>query len=364
MNTMSGSMRPRRTGVALAGLLALGLSATPATAGSDTTIKSAGTRTTRTATETDGGINPTNVAIVETDLTAARCVTLPPEQQMHAVEANAYATGAGVTVAVLDGGFNLSHPDLLGHIASGGRDMLDNDKNPNDLGNGIDDDQDGVVDRCVGHGTFISGMVLKVAPGAKILPVRVRNDEGHGSDRSVADGIAYAISMKAKVINLSLEIEDVRRVDVRCQLNNALRQGVSVVVSAGNDALNELTSLADVSGGIAVGAVDPADRLAAFSNFVDAPPSSLAARFVLAPGVDLFGPIGSPTADARGIWSGTSFSSGLVSGAVAVVRQARPSLWPTQVADLLVRTCDPATDRFGAPLSYAGRVNVLRAVTE
>lgn len=349
----------RRRLATLAGLVILSLAAVPAAA------KDRDHRSNRRSDRDTGDINPTNVAVVETDLSAksAEDGTLAPEVQMRALEAHPYATGRGVTVAVLDGGFNVNHPDIAGRIRGDRWDAVDNDPDPNDLGNGIDDDGDGIVDRGAGHGTFVAGMVLKIAPGARILPIRVRDDEGHGSNVWVARGIAYAISRGAHVINLSLEVTDFQDDTVRTKLARAARLGISVVVSAGNDGAQELTTLAQISGGLAAGAVDSADRIAGFSNFdAGTEPVAGAPRLVFAPGVDLYGPIGSPTTDARGIWSGTSFSAGLLSGAVAVVREARPAMLPPGIADLLIRTADPVRDEFGAELVSTGRVNLAKAV--
>lgn len=360
MENEHGSRGRVRRRTAVASLFLLGLAAGPAAA-RDSHCDGA-----RRSERTTGDINPTNVAVVETDLCtrAESSGTLAPEVQMHAIEANAYATGAGVTVAVLDGGFNLDHPDLAGRVRLDRWDAVENDRDPNDLGNGIDDDRDGIVDRAVGHGTFVAGMVLRIAPDAMILPVRVRDDEGHGSNVWVAQGISYAISRKVKVINLSLEVTDFMDDTVRAKLASAARAGISVVVSAGNDGEEDLTELADISGGIAAGAVDSSDRVADFSNCDDdAPDAPGAPRLLFAPGVDLFGPIGSPTRDARGVWSGTSFSAGLVSGAVAVLREERPWLSPSGIADQLIRTADPVFDADGAVLDGTGRVNLLRAVT-
>src|SRR4051794_10151224 len=55
-----------------------------------------------------------------------------------------------------------------------------------------------------GHGTFVAGIALHVAPQAMVLPVRVLNEDGRGSTSLVAEGIRQAAKSGAKVINLSL----------------------------------------------------------------------------------------------------------------------------------------------------------------
>ena len=103
------------------------------------------------------------------------------------------ATGDGVLVAVLDGGFNLAHPDIAKRISKDAYDAIDLDDDPNDGGNGVDDDLDGTVDDAVGHGTFVASMVLLAAPDATILPIRIVDDEGYGTEKEIVDGIEYAV---------------------------------------------------------------------------------------------------------------------------------------------------------------------------
>jgi hypothetical protein len=98
--------------------------------------------------------------------------------RIRAPEAQAIAKGAGVIVAVLDAGVQLSHPRLVQGLAPGGVDLVDGDADPLDSPDGVDSDKDGIVDEAVGHGTFVAGMVLAVAPKAAVLPIRVLTATG------------------------------------------------------------------------------------------------------------------------------------------------------------------------------------------
>lgn len=217
--------------------------------------------------------------------------------------------GEGVVVAVIDTGIDASHPLLLGHVAPGGYDFVDNDANPSDLGNGIDDDRDGVIDEGVGHGTFVSSLILAVAPSARILPLRALNSDNGGTASSVGLAIGYAVSHGAKVINLSAGVA-VELNFIKQAVANARRAGVIVVASAGNRQIPTVDFPANQGDALAVGAVGSTDVKAPFSSYGQA-------LDLVAPGLDLVGAHPLPFArTAR--WSGTSFSTALVAGAAAL----------------------------------------------
>jgi subtilisin family serine protease len=214
-----------------------------------------------------------------------------------------------------------------------------------------------VTDGGVGHGTFVSGMILAVAPDAWILPVRIADDEGYGLESDLCSGIDFAIAMGADVINISFETANLT-VAVRDKLHDAYSHGITVVVSAGNDSSDQMRALAQDGTTISVGAVDDDDQIAPFSNT----PSDGVGLTLLAPGVDLWGPHGGPTNDANCTWSGTSFSAPLASGAVALAIELNPALTPSGARDCLrAASTAPVTAWNGSTYPYAGRLD-LRAV--
>jgi subtilisin family serine protease len=185
---------------------------------------------------------------------------------IHADEAHLVTTGAGATVAVVDTGIDAAHPDLAGRIGPG-FDFVDGDSTPQD-GNG--------------HGTHVSGIVAadanngigvdSVAPGASIMPVRVLDNSGSGSDADVSKGIDWATDHGADVINLSLGgtiptsglgLQD----DMTAAVQRAVDHGVVVVAAAGNDGLPfcENNSLAGKV--LCVGAVDKRGNRSFYSSF-------------------------------------------------------------------------------------------------
>jgi subtilisin family serine protease len=185
---------------------------------------------------------------------------------IHADEAHAVTTGAGAVVAVVDTGVDASHPDLQGRIGPG-FDFVDGDSTPQD-GNG--------------HGTHVSGIIAadanngvgvdSVAPGAEIMPVRVLDSSGSGSDSDVAKGIDWAVNHGANVINLSLGgtvptsglgVQD----DISSAVQRAVSRGVVVVAAAGNDGLPFCENDSEQGKVLCVGAVDRRGSRTFYSSF-------------------------------------------------------------------------------------------------
>lgn len=304
---------------------------------------------------TAGEINPTNSPLFGSDFDARR-----PALDAHIgiTASHCSATGDGVIVAVLDSGFNLQHPEIAARVLPYGFDPVGDDWNPQDRGNGVDDDGDGYPDAGVGHGTFVAGMVLAVAPDASILPVRIADDEGYGLEDELLAGIDFAIAMDADVVNLSFESATLS-LGVRDKLRQARDAGIVVVVSAGNSGSEHLGVLASDGTTIAVGATDLDDRIAEFSNT----PDDAGELALLAPGVYLHGPHGGPTNDACCYWSGTSFAAPLASGAAALALELSPGSSPAQVKDLLrAASTAPVTTSSGAAYAHAGRIDLLEVV--
>ena len=180
--------------------------------------------------------------------------------------AHAVATGRGAVVAVIDTGVYRAHPDLQGGRVMAGYDFVDRDADPQDT-----------VD---GHGTHVLGIVgategnsegvASVAPGARLLPVRVLGDDGSGTVEQVAEGIDYAVAQGADVINLSLG-GDVPLVgsapEYNAAIDRALDAGRVVVAASGNDGLPACGQPAARGRLLCVGAVDRRRQRSFFSNF-------------------------------------------------------------------------------------------------
>lgn len=254
-------------------------------------------------------------------------------------------TGAGVTVAVIDTGVDLDHPDLVSSLFV----------NPGEIpGNGKDDDQNGFIDDVhgydfadndadpndlSGHGTHVAGTIAAgnngfgatgVAPGAKILPVRVLGANGSGSSRDVAEGIRYAADLGADIINLSLGGAFSQAIERA--IDYARELGAIVIASAGNEAASTPSYPARFSQSdsnvISVGAHDSAGRIAGFSNDVGASGSVQ----IDAPGVGVFSTY---VGGGYRTLSGTSMAAPHVAGLAALTLSANPDLTSQELRDLL-----------------------------
>jgi subtilisin family serine protease len=230
--------------------------------------------------------------------------------RLRVAEAQARSTGAGVVVAVVDTGVQLDHPALADRLVPG-YDFI-----------GLDDDpSEAPAGEATGHGTFIAGLILKIAPDARVMPIRALDANGLGTAYSVAKGVDFAYRHGATVINLSFgapdELEGLEEV-----IDEAAETAV-VVVAAGNDD-TEPGFPSKESDTLSVAAVDDTDVKASFSNFssdVD----------LAAPGVAL---VSAFPGSGYAKWSGTSFSAPLVAAGAAMVFALSPATDPFRPEDV------------------------------
>lgn len=231
------------------------------------------------------------------------------------------ATGGGPRVAVLDTGLAVKdlRPASFGACITcvAGTDDDEPDRNPTPV-------PDQQLDPAAGHGTFIAGLIVQVAPTAQVQVHRVLSGLGDGDETTIARVIA-GLAGKVDILNLSFSGYTL---DQPHLLASAIRSvqlaGGIVVASAGNDGGCRPTFPAALPDVVSVGAVGPAGP-APFSNHgpwvrACAPGVDLVSGFfdefdgTNAPGPDGIDP-DHYTGYAR--WSGTSFSAPLVAGALA-----------------------------------------------
>jgi hypothetical protein len=232
--------------------------------------------------------------------------------------------GSGVTVAVLDTGVK-AHPTF-------GADQITRV------------DLVGDQEQSHSHGTSVASLISGVdsqapgvAPAAKILDVRVANGRGMSVSSLIADGIYQALDRGAQVINISMGGEGDSPI-LRRAVNDARDRGAWVVAAAGNETQDALSFPAAVPSVISVGSVDAGNRQAYFSN-------SGQGLDITAPGVGLT--VAWDT-DKLARASGTSHSTGLVSGAIAAMLSRGYS-----AADIERQLKQWATPT-GAPTSHTG----------
>ena len=217
-----------------------------------------------------------------------------------------------VVVAVIDGGFDLA-VEALADRTEEGYDAIDDDADPEDAGNQVDDDHDGVTDRGVGHGTAVAALIAVAAPECTIVPIRAFDDEGRGTTFALASAIRAAMRRGARVINVSGGAIGPSTI-VASSLSAAEQADVLVVASSGNDGSNStITFPASNPHVVAVTGVDGA--------FLRDPVANVGAAVdVSAVSLGVIAPYPGMTA-GYGTWYGTSFSCAAFSAAAARLLQ-------------------------------------------
>ncbi|MFE0104785.1 S8 family peptidase [Streptomyces sp. NPDC059009] len=224
--------------------------------------------------------------------------------------------GAGVTAYVIDTGIRTTHRDFGGRARSG-YDFVDHDRTAQD-GNG--------------HGTHVAGTIagrtFGVAKKAKVVGVRVLDNEGSGTTAQVIAGIDWVTRHAQKPAVANLSLGGYANAQLDAAVRNSIASGVTYTVAAGNDGLPaSLYSPARVRQAITVGATDKKDARASFSNW--------GARLDLfAPGVAITSASNRGNT-ARATLSGTSMASPHAAGAAALYLAGHSWASPAEVAKAL-----------------------------
>jgi len=251
-----------------------------------------------------------------------------------------------VTIAVIDSGIQLDHPDLASQLWV----------NPGEIGgNGLDDDSNGYIDDVKGwnfvssnnsvadengHGTLVAGVaaaeagngkgIAGVCPLCRIMPVKVMSSGGTANYSDIAAGVLYAAQKGAKVINISLggysDSNTLRNaITAAATSNNAV-----IAAGAGNDNLNKIFYPAAYPSVLAVAGTKNDDTKADVSNYgtwVD----------VSAPAVDI------RTTALGGDWlngSGTSMAAPFAAGLAGLLLSLHPVWGQALVRSQIVHTTD------------------------
>ena len=305
-----------------------------------------------------------------------------------------------IVVAVLDTGVDIDHPDLKDNIWVNVDEISSN---------GNDDDHNGYIDDINGwdflesipdprpkikensteagiqHGTLISGIiaaegnngqgVIGLSYEARIMPLRVLNNDGTGNVNQVIQGINYAIYNGAKIINLSF-VGSEKSYFLKEALKKAWDMGLIVVAAAGNETANSpfdlnkaptypicLDAEEKENFIIGVAATDSQDKKASFSDY------GASCIDISSPGTKFYGPlVYQPEKGFNnyygGYWSGTSLSAPLVSSLAALVWSTNPLLSQKNVRDIILEQADEIDSLnpdFQGQLGK-GRINAFKAV--
>jgi len=205
-----------------------------------------------------------------------------------------------VLVAILDTGIDQNHEDLIGQIVAAVN--FTDSPTTNDI---------------YGHGTHVAGIIAAehnsvgvagLAPGCKLLNVKVADDRGRCQVSDLARGIIWAVDNGADVINISIQIKE-SSPELEQAINYAWDNGAVIIAAAGNNGSQSPIYPAYYNNCLAVAAVKQDDSLAPLSNHGDW-------VNVAAPGFQIYSTLPD---NSYGFESGTSFATAYVSGMAALL---------------------------------------------
>jgi subtilisin family serine protease len=261
-----------------------------------------------------------------------------PGSDLNAVPAWDLHTGsASVSIAVLDDGLDLTHPEFAGRLLPG-YDFVNNDSDPSPLGNDAHGTAAAGIAAAAGNnGIGVSG----VAWGVRVRPGKVLQG-GSGAWSYLAAALLWAADQGADVISMSLGGAGAPQ-SVLDAVNYAHNAGSVLLASAGNDNTSAPSYPAAYANVISVGALSPCNGRKT--------PSTCDGEYwwgsnfgsgmdFLAPGTrihttDITGSAGYSPGDYTATFNGTSAACPFAAGVAALIRSADPSLTPNEVRALM-----------------------------
>ncbi|RIQ28215.1 S8 family peptidase, partial [Jiangella rhizosphaerae] len=274
--------------------------------------------------------------------------------------------GTGVTVAVLDTGYDAAHPDLAGQVAQAA------------------DFSGTTVQDANGHGTHVAATVAGtgaasggarrgVAPGADLLIGKVIGADGTGQNSWLIEGMEWAVAQGADIVSMSLSSEVTDGSDPLSQAVDSLTaaSGTLFVAAAGNEGPGATSvrapGVADAA--LSVGAVDKSDVLAGFSSRGPRLRDNAIKPEITAPGVGIVAAraagtsLGDPVDALHTSLDGTSMATPHVSGAAALLLQRHPDWTADRLKRALVQSARELDD-YTVYEQGAGRLDAARAVSQ
>ena len=257
-----------------------------------------------------------------------------------------------VVVAVIDSGIDLNHPEFAGQLWV----------NPGEIeGTWRDDDGNGFVDDLhgwnfvtnspniqddLGHGTHVAGIIAArgdngegiagVAHGVRLMPIKFLDLDGSGTVQNAARAVYYAVDNGARIINASWS-GGPRSAVLEQALRYAESRGVVFVTASGNEGVaisgrqRVYPASYTMSNVVAVASIDPSGRLSSFSNHGNTVAIAAPGRNIVSTWLG---------GDYRAM-TGTSMAAPFVSGTLALVASAYPSLSSRQLVQRVLATVKP-----------------------
>lgn len=270
-------------------------------------------------------------------------------------------TGKGVKVAVLDTGYDTTHPDLASRVGES-KSFIAGQEVADRFGHGTH-----VTSTVGGSGAASDGKEKGVAPDATLAVGKVLSDEGYGDESQIIAGMEWAAKdVKAKVVSMSLGSDTGSDgSDPMSEAVNTLSKetGALFVIAAGNAyGPGTIGSPGAADSALTVGAVDSGDQRAAFSSQGPRLGDNGLKPDVSAPGVDILA-ARSSLVEGSGAYttmSGTSMATPHVAGVAALLAQQHPDWTGQQLKDTLMSSSEELDD--SAYAIGAGRVSVPDAI--
>ncbi len=306
-------------------------------------------------------------------------------QQWHLPKINAnfaWSIGRGadeIIAAVVDSGVDLDHPDLKDRLKPGITIVNQENYTPPNR-SGMDDN---------GHGTHVAGIIAAITDNnlgisgcswsGLIIPIKVLNQEGEGTDADIAAGIIWAVDAGARIINLSLggplEGAEPPRV-LEDAIDYAYGHDCLVIAASGNSGDNVKHYPAAFPRALAIAATDPWDQRASYSTFgpdidISAPGGAGEEAFSKETGIlstywnenswitDF---MGGSEAGEYAITAGTSMAAALVSGAALVIWGNHPEWSVDQIESQLKSTAQDIGPAGADEETGSGRIDLLAAL--
>lgn len=251
--------------------------------------------------------------------------------------------GEGVTIAILDSGVDLTHPDLIANLVPGWN-FYDNNSNTADV---------------IGHGTFVAGAaaaitnnsigVASIAGKAKIMPLRVSDINGYGYTSTISSALIHAADHGVRVANISFR-DQTSKEAVRTASQYMKDKNGLVVTSGDNSGVLENYTATTTM--ISVSATDEFDQKTDFSSY---------GTYITlaAPGTKIWS---TGKGGGYGPTGGTSISSPVTGGVIAMMMSANPNLKSTEIENLLFSTALDLGEPGRDPYFGYGRVDAAAAV--
>lgn len=316
-------------------------------------------------------------------------------------------TGNGVIVAVLDTGVNYNHIDIAGSMWDGGSefphhgyDVVNHDNDP------MDDYMHGTHCAGIVAGQGNAGTQTGIAPGAKIMAVKIMDDTGYGNDQNIIDGIEFALAHGADILSCSFGDPETGGYALYRQLyETVLDAGVVAAVAAGNVGDQQYTYPKPFNveapgncpppwfhpdqtlhGGhtavVCVGATDANDKHSSFSSvgpvtwteganigeYYDYPyeagnpdATGLTRPDISAPGSSIVS-LGFPGNTSYETHDGTSMATPCTAGVMALLLEADPTLTPAQIDSIIELTAVKIGGFKKNNTVGSGRIDALAAI--